>query len=328
MTPPSDPRAERADVGAFGERMGRCYHLASAPSLLTTSFKTGQLAATRLFRAGAGPGLIETMPVEDSFVCQLQLSTLPLHEVRCGERIVLARNGARHSIGILDLRDRLSVRIGSPLDALSFHLPRPVLDEFCDDVGARRIERLSCEPGHVDPVLAHLGAALLPELHRPTEASALFFDQLALAISAHLLQRYGGLGAPRRAPAGGLTADRERRAKELLAAGLDGELSIADIAARCGLSRAYFSEAFRQRTGVTPHQWLQRHKVEKVQGLLLGSDASIAEAALACGFADQSHLTRTFTRIVGIAPAAWRRQRRFERGGETPLVSSARCELQ
>ena len=48
--------------------------------------------------------------------------------------------------------------------------------------------------------------------------------------------------------------------------------------------------------------------------MLLGSALSLAEVALACGFADQSHFTRVFTRTVGTSPGAWRRVRN-NRGG-------------
>jgi AraC family transcriptional regulator len=49
--------------------------------------------------------------------------------------------------------------------------------------------------------------------------------------------------------------------------------------------------------------------VEKAKDLLQGVQP-LSTVASACGFADQSHVTRVFTRAVGMTPAAWRRMRR------------------
>ncbi|CAN5223139.1 AraC family transcriptional regulator [soil metagenome] len=306
-TPSPAPRyVDHAD-GAFGDRMGGYFHLRSAPSLSTTSFSTGQLAATRLFSGSSPLGMTETIPAEESFLCELQLSEVADHETWRRGRLMLKRGYPKDAIRILDLRDESRTFAGSLLDALSFYMPLSVIDEFADDVGAPRVGGLRCEPGITDPVIAHLGATLLPALHAPEDTSQLFFDHLALAVSAHLLHRYGGLRAPARVPVGGLSAARERKGKELLARRIDGNISIAEVASACGLSRAHFSKAFRHSTGTTPHQWLQQHKVDKARQLLSATRLPIAEIAIACGFADQSHLTRTFTRQVGMAPATWRR---------------------
>jgi AraC-like DNA-binding protein len=294
--------------GAFGERLGRSFHLKAAPCLSTTTFARAQLAVTRLTTELERPGMSQAIAAEDSFLCELHLKAIDHHETWCGGRLAHQRGYERDSIAIVDLRDDIQAFVGGPLDVLSFHLPRAMLDEFADDIGATRIQRLHCEPGITDPVMAQLGAALLPALCAPGSDSQLFFDHLALAIGAHLLQHYGGLRTLRRLPSGSLSKARERQAKELLASRLDSDISIAEVASACGLSRAHFTRAFRQSTGTTPHKWLQTQKVNKVKQLLSSTALPIAEIAAACGFADQSHLTRTFTQMVRVAPAAWRRQ--------------------
>jgi AraC family transcriptional regulator len=100
-----------------------------------------------------------------------------------------------------------------------------------------------------------------------------------------------------------------KRGKDLIAANLGDDLSLAQVAAQCDLSREHFSRAFKISTGLTPHQWRQLCRIDAVKQLLTGSSRSIADIALACGFADQSHLTRVFGRIVGTSPAQWRRDR-------------------
>jgi len=70
---------------------------------------------------------------------------------------------------------------------------------------------------------------------------------------------------------------------------------------------SHFSRAFRRSVGAAPHNWLLMHRVEVAKVRLRGARLSLLDVALACGFADQSHLTKVFTRIVGISPGAWRR---------------------
>jgi len=120
------------------------------------------------------------------------------------------------------------------------------------------------------------------------------------------------LPTPRTSVRKGLSRWQEQRAKQYLLGNLASRVSNADVAAACGLSQNYFVTAFRQGTGETPHACLLRFRVAKAKELLLGPMA-IADIALACGFGDQSHLTRVFAKHTGIAPGEWRRERQYER---------------
>ncbi len=106
---------------------------------------------------------------------------------------------------------------------------------------------------------------------------------------------------------GKLAAWQERRAKELLAASVNGNISLAALAQECQLSIRHFTRAFRASTGVSAHGWLLRLRIEKAKTLMASSRRVLAEIALECGFADQSHMTRVFRRSIGLSPGAWRR---------------------
>jgi AraC family transcriptional regulator len=88
---------------------------------------------------------------------------------------------------------------------------------------------------------------------------------------------------------------------------LDSSISLKEVARECGLSLSYFSRAFRRSMGIPPHTWLLQHRIEVAKEKLRDHRLSVSQVALACGFADQSHLTRVFTSMVGLSPAAWRR---------------------
>ena len=156
--------------------------------------------------------------------------------------------------------------------------------------------------------LAH---ALDSVLARPEQASTLFTDHVFLAMVTHLAGMYGGLDSRDRqadaAPKGRmLTPLQERRVTSRLLDDLAGDTSLSELAALCGLSRSYFIRAFKQITGMPPHRWLSMQRVKHAKALLRGTKMPIADISVACGFADQSHLTRVFSKAFRVSPAALR----------------------
>ena len=55
---------------------------------------------------------------------------------------------------------------------------------------------------------------------------------------------------------------------------------------------------------MAPHQWRLSFRVERAKEQLARSGASLADIAIDCGFADQSHFTRIFTKHAGCCPGA------------------------
>ncbi|MAX33540.1 MAG: AraC family transcriptional regulator [Halomonadaceae bacterium] len=81
---------------------------------------------------------------------------------------------------------------------------------------------------------------------------------------------------------------------------------VRDWAARCHLAEAAFARQFHALTGRSPHAWLVERRLAKAMTLLAETSASITEIALACGFGDTAHFSRTFSDRQGLSPRAWR----------------------
>jgi transcriptional regulator GlxA family with amidase domain len=128
-----------------------------------------------------------------------------------------------------------------------------------------------------------------------------------MAVGVHVAKTYGGMESLVRPVRGGLAPWQMKRVEDTLAANLEGDVALADLASDCGLSVSHFSRAFRQSTGSTPHQWLLHHRIEQAKGLLRDHTLSLSDVALSCGFADQSHFNRVFARLTDLTPGAWRR---------------------
>jgi AraC family transcriptional regulator len=104
-----------------------------------------------------------------------------------------------------------------------------------------------------------------------------------------------------------LTARRLRIVDELIEARLGQPLSIAEMAAACGLSAGFFLRSFRAATGQTPHRYLMERRISRARRLLAECDDPAAAIALGTGFASQAHMTAAFTRALGVAPAGYRK---------------------
>ncbi|MDW5316449.1 AraC family transcriptional regulator [Rhizobium sp. PL01] len=94
------------------------------------------------------------------------------------------------------------------------------------------------------------------------------------------------------------------QAKALLDDDPAAATSLSDLAAASGLSRFQVVRGFSQATGMTPHAYLVQRRIGAVRRLIV-KGASLADAAFASGFADQSHMTRAFVRAYGMTPGAY-----------------------
>lgn len=245
---------------------------------------------------------------EDAFHIITQMRDFRLHRLWRGGALVFEGGHPKGALAITDLREEWRCHHLSPFDNVRFHMPFDHVRAFAAELGRPELSGFKCRPGTVDAVVLGLAQALLPALERPQEASRLFVDQVSLAILTHLTQTYGGVYFPAERR-GTLASWQEKRALEFLAARLDGRFSIAELAESCELSQSYFIKAFKASFGRTPARWLTEYRVARASELLR-TDLPIAEIAISCGFADQSHLTRIFAAVTGETPARFRRDSR------------------
>lgn len=109
-------------------------------------------------------------------------------------------------------------------------------------------------------------------------------------------------------PHGGLAGWQIRHAVEYIEAHLESSIRIKDLAALSRLSASHFSRAFKKSFGQAPMTYVTGQRVLLAKRLLLTTEESMSQIALACGMCDQAHLTRVFRRLVGDSPMAWRRR--------------------
>jgi AraC-like DNA-binding protein len=95
------------------------------------------------------------------------------------------------------------------------------------------------------------------------------------------------------------------RARDFLSESRDEAIDSAMLEAITGLDRYVLARQFRRRYGTSPHHYLVMRRLERSR-LLIRQGETLAEAAAASGFADQSHMTRHFRKAYGQSPGRWR----------------------
>jgi AraC family transcriptional regulator len=163
-----------------------------------------------------------------------------------------------------------------------------------------------------DAPILHLGLALQAELAAGCPAGRLYGEALATALAVHLVQHYAVCPPQLQSYRGGLPPARLRRVLEYMQAHLAQDPSLTELAGIAQMSPYYFSRLFKQSTGLSPHQYLLRQRVERAKHFLADPRHRIAEVSDALGFPHQSHFATTFRALVGMTPREYRRQR----GGE------------
>jgi AraC-like DNA-binding protein len=296
-----------SESGAYGDRFGEKFGLKTAPVVVTRLLRKSELAVTEIRCDNPETQMSGAIPREDAYLVGLQLRDYPNHKYWENGRKRPEHDLRAGEMVLYDLKRDPQVLLNQPFHSLHFYLPRQTLTLIAEEDGASPIGELEYEPGKgiPDPIVAGLGHSVLAAFAAPAQASQLFVDHVTRAVAVHVGHTFGRLKPV--VFQGGLAPWQKRRALELLAANLDGEIPLKDIAAACSLSVSHFSRAFRRTMGMPPHNWILRQRVDAAQGMLRGRERSLSEIALACGFADQSHFTRVFTRMVGVSPGSWRR---------------------
>src|SRR5450830_132081 len=97
-----------------------------------------------------------------------------------------------------------------------------------------------------------------------------------------------------------------QRARDYLHTALERNVTLDELAQACGRDRWRLTRDFRSFFGTSPYRYLSMRRLDLARRLML-QNLPLAEVAAMSGFADQSHMTRLFSKTYGIAPARWLR---------------------
>jgi len=149
----------------------------------------------------------------------------------------------------------------------------------------------------LDEMVAHCAAG---EPH-----GGLYTESVGLALLSYLTTRTAQLASPERVPAG-LSEPAVRKIREHVDGHLASELSLSELSALSGYSAGHLNRVFKEAVGMPLHRFVIERRLEHARRMLAADHASLAEVALACGFANQAHFSTAFKRYVGCTPRVFR----------------------
>lgn len=170
--------------------------------------------------------------------------------------------------------------------------------------GGRVVERLSGE----DMVLLRLGHLLARQVSEGFVDDPLGWYELTDAVVQRLIDAH--LSQPVAPGRGYLSPRSLARVIDCIHANIERPLGVNDIADAAQQGWSHFPRLFRRSTGLSPHQYVIRVRLGRAIELMRSTRLPMAEVAVRCGFADQSHLCRWVRRVYGVTPSQFADGRR------------------
>jgi AraC family transcriptional regulator len=189
-----------------------------------------------------------------------------------------------------------------PLSNLALYLPPELVTKMAAsaDLNPDRVELIDCF-SRFDPHMYQIAMMFLAELRSGGIMGKLYVESLTQVLVIHLLRHYSVL-QPAIADCYSLTPNRLKSAIDYIHAHLNGDLSMAQIAASVSTSPTYFASLFKRATGISLHQYVIQQRVNRAKLLLETTDLPIPNIAAQVGFANPSHLAYHCKRQTGMTP--------------------------
>lgn len=196
-------------------------------------------------------------------------------------------------------RPESTLRIGLPQLSVVLSLAAEAADRNVDGLDFPMPDR--SDAVSADPVMQRL----FNELGRSEgdEDEGAYADAIRIALAARWLRLRS---REQEQPADGLQKWKLKRVMAYIDENLGESISLADLARTAGLSRMYFAARFRAATGLRPHDYILRRRVERAKELLGQTEQTLVNIAFDVGFQTQAHFTTVFKRFVGTTPGRWR----------------------
>jgi AraC family transcriptional regulator len=234
------------------------------------------------------------------------LGTMQRFERRSG-RTYVAGTARKGGLTVIPAGSSSRWDIYGDLDVVQLYLPPASLLELAVEAGYRGAVELIEVTAQADATAAQLLSMAATTVASTEPADVLFREHLISAIAAHVLAHHTNASRKSERAIGGLSPSVLRRALERLQSSADDDVSLAALAREANLSRFHFCRAFKQSTGLAPHEWLRQRRMETAMTMLRDPTVPVVAIAEAVGYGTQTAFGAAFKRVTGLTPTEWRR---------------------
>lgn len=193
-----------------------------------------------------------------------------------------------------------------PSDWVHITIDPAFLHQLAVENGLSAELKLTHRTFFLDPTILHIAQLLKTEVMNGGMAGKLLVESLRNVLAIHLLRHYGEAMKPAIANDKRLSPLQIQRLNEYIETHLAEDLALADLATTVPMSEFHFARLFKATTGETPYRYITQRRIERAKVLLSVTQLSVAEIAYRVGFANQSHFTAQFRKLVGATPKQYR----------------------
>lgn len=198
-----------------------------------------------------------------------------------------------------------------PSRMLFFAVDQIFVQNVLDDVFGGHRMGLKPNIGFRDSVISGMAEVWREELRQRGAGGRVYAEAMATTLIIHLFRAYTDNGVDIRPFSGGMNASRLNRVVKYIEEHIAEDMSLLTLAGTAGLSVHHFKQIFKEETGKAPHKYLIERRIHHAKEMLLGTNTSLAQIALAVGFSDQSHFTLNFRKLTGTTPMRFRLARKL-----------------
>lgn len=227
-------------------------------------------------------------------------------EMRTGSGLRIVGTQRRGSICVLPSGLTHRAHLGGPSEHVGLYVDPALINRAAAASKFSGRYEIAERYSQGDPIIAGIGSALLAELDSEGLSGRLYAESLANVLAIHLLRHYTTERHSQTQHSGGLSGSTLRRVTNFISDNFADDISLAQLAQIAGMSSFHFAREFKKATGITPHQYLIKFRVEHARTLLADNNLPLVEVGLRAGFSHQSHFTRLFRKITGTTPHSYR----------------------
>jgi AraC family transcriptional regulator len=211
-------------------------------------------------------------------------------------------------VSILTRAEQSQWRWSKPIDVSHLYLSQAAIAQVAGEVFDRDIQDVEmCDMVRAeDPILTTLMATLEHELNEGGLGGHLYVEALKNQLCIHILRRYAKTSFREHRSYGRLSPAQCRLLTHYVEAHIGQNISLAELAGVTQLGVFSFIRKFQAEFGYTPHSYVMTQRLEHAKRLLTRQDIPLKVVAARSGFADQSHMTRFFRRILNVTPSEYR----------------------
>lgn len=199
-------------------------------------------------------------------------------------------------------------RWSNPIEVIHVYLTVEAIASVCAQVFERDMADIELRDllKANDPTVFQIATLLAAEASSGELGSRLLVESLSTQLIVRLLRSHTNVAFHDPRPMGALTGPQLRSVRDYVLAHLGTSMSLAELAALVSLSSYHFARQFRAAQGCSPYEYVLQQRIEYAKNQLCRTHLAIRDIAADSGFYDQAHMTRVFSRRLGITPKQFR----------------------